>query len=1053
MSAFRNVLLKRAIDKEKQAQWISDIFQAGTMQELLSRATDHAVNLFQCSICVLWLIEDDCISLKSTSGINIKAIKNRKIPIGQSFSGRLVKAGKPKLISNVSDYFKTIPDNVEFYYCGSILSMPLKFNNIILGLLNLCRLHPMKHFSQEDLNKLEDYAAQISFAIRSQRLIDEQTAQLKKYQFMVESAHDAIFYKDMQGRYVIANDKTLEAFGLPREKVIGKSDYQLMPDTEEARRNIKYEQIVLKKGKAQEVTRRMTAADGTIRWFQVIKVPQFNDEGNVIGLVGIARDITDLKKTEEALRESEEKYRTLFEESLNVNILLNLNGKIVDVNKACANFMGIPKQQGIGKSVFDFISPEQKEFVKKLFEKEVAGEYTPAVVIDVMTRRGVRKLFLEEGAGRIYKEGKLTEILLSGSDVTELIKTQEELRESRERFKGLAELLPETVFEMDENDTLTFVNRNAFEVFGYTRDEFEKGINLVDLLIPEDRERVNRSIKKILSGKKLAPMQFTALKKNGETFPIQVYFSSPICDKGFHCIRGLIIDISERQKMEAKLKLLSTTVEQSVNIVAVADTNGIIQYVNRAFEEITGYKRQEIIGHKRDILEGCKIDENLHKEIWETIKSGNTWTGRLMSKKKSGSVYTEDTALFPVVGSDGKITNFTRIGRDITDRVKLENQLQQAQKMESIGRLAGGVAHDLNNIMTGIRGCAELARLELESYEIDTENIDDICKAVDGAASLISQLLAFSRKQMANPQVLNINNVIKEMEKMIPRVIREDIKFSTSLDPDILSVRMDPHQLQQIIMNLVVNAKDAMPDGGKLIIETKMADVDESFQKRYPFFVPGSYVMLIVSDTGTGMDEETISHIFEPFFTTKEKGKGTGLGLSTVYGIVKQAKGHILVYSEPGQGTAFKIYLPSIKEKAVLKEKDQRFRTHILGGKEFILVVEDEAIVSKLVWKILNKAGYQAFTASSGEQALDYFEKMGKNIDMLITDMVLPDIKGGDLALKLMQKNPSLKVLFMSGYSEDVIDSRELMGGKFEFISKPFNTREFLKKVRKVLDK
>lgn len=495
------------------------------------------------------------------------------------------------------------------------------------------------------------------------------------------------------------------------------------------------------------------------------------------------------------------------------------------------------------------------------------------------------------------------------------------------------------------------------------------------------------------------------------------------------------------------------TVEQSAGITVITDTTGCILYVNSMFTQITGYEPNEVIGKKPNIMKSGKHDSEFYTEIWKTVKSGKTWKGRITNKKKDGELFDEDAHIFPVINSNGKISHYAKLSFDATERVILENQLIQAQKMEAIGRLAGGIAHDFNNLLTGIQGYVELSRNVLSTGDPLYEYVEEISKAAQKASELVHQILAFSRKQMVSPKVICINDVVMDLERIIRRVIGENIDFTTILSRDIASIKMDPGQLGQIVMNLAVNARDAMTQGGSLTIETGMEYLGENFNKKYNFIKPGKYVLLAIKDTGVGMDEETLSHIFEPFFTTKEKCKGTGLGLSTVYGIVKQANGYIIVYSEPGLGTSFKLYFTPTEEKVkkpVLKSKSM---TDFRKGTENIFVVEDEDYIRKLLEKILRKAGYQVWLASRGSEAAMMFDNLKESVDLLITDMVLPDINGCELAMKLSNKHKELKILFMSGYAEEEI-AADLTGleSKGGFISKPFKPVEMLKKIGELLE-
>jgi nitrogen-specific signal transduction histidine kinase len=388
---------------------------------------------------------------------------------------------------------------------------------------------------------------------------------------------------------------------------------------------------------------------------------------------------------------------------------------------------------------------------------------------------------------------------------------------------------------------------------------------------------------------------------------------------------------------------------------------------------------------------------------------------------------------------------------DVTDRVNLEEQLRQSQKLEAIGRLAGGVAHDFNNLLTVVTGYAEILQNRLHADDPVSVEVEHIRKAGERAVSLTRQLLAFSRRQMLQPKVLDLNEVVSEMGNLLRRLIGEDIDLITVLEPKLGRVRADPGQIEQVIVNLSVNARDAMPRGGRLLIETSNVELDEAYARGRVDLVAGRHVVISVSDTGSGMDEATASQVFEPFFTTKRNGEGTGLGLSTVYGIVKQSGGDIWVYSEPDQGTTFKIYLPRLDDLEETGGRDRR-PTGPVGGSETVLLVEDEGEVRSLARKILEMNGYTVLEAENGDQALALAQRQERPIDLLVTDVVMPGINGRKLAERLTSLRGNIKVLLLSGYTDDALVREGMLDEALPFLEKPFTTLSLIRKVREVLD-
>jgi two-component system cell cycle sensor histidine kinase/response regulator CckA len=618
----------------------------------------------------------------------------------------------------------------------------------------------------------------------------------------------------------------------------------------------------------------------------------------------------------------------------------------------------------------------------------------------------------------------------------------------RAYLEQLVECAPEAITILDLEYRITRLNSEFTRIFGFGPTE-ALGQRIDSLIVPPDRSAETRWITDLLVKGQKVVLETKRQRKDGTLLDVFISTAPIMLDGKQVALCVLYRDISEQKRAEARYRSL---VQSAVYGIYRSSTEGRFFDVNPALITMLGYTSAEevlALDPKLDVF----VDPSEQARVMSEFQRGERLDNvEVRWKRKDGSAIT--------VRLSGRVANSPEetdqvveiIAEDITERRALENQFRQAQKMEAVGRLAGGVAHDFNNLLMVIGGYTEVLLEHTRKSNPLYPKIEAIHQATDRATTLTRQLLAFSRKQLLELKVVDLNIIVEDMERLLRPLIGENIELHTQLAPDLGRTRADAGQIEQVLMNLVVNSKDAMPNGGKLIIQSNNARMNhEDVRREYSYIQPGLYVVLSVTDTGEGMDKETQSRIFEPFFTTKEKGKGTGLGLSTVYGIIKQSGGYVLVESEPRLGTTFRIYLPRVEDAlepagAVGVSRSQT------GGSETVLLAEDEESVRQLVRETLEAKGYKVLEADNGEAALQIVSSHAGKIDMLITDVVMPGMSGRELSARLCASCPHTKVLYLSGYTEDAIVHEGVIDPDTAFLQKPFTLQMLSRKVREVLD-
>ena len=783
-----------------------------------------------------------------------------------------------------------------------------------------------------------------------------------------------------------------------------------------------------------------------------------NPQTGKLELHGVTRDITERKRVEQD-------YRTLF---LNMiegfalhEIVCDEKGEPVDyrflaVNPAFERLTGLKAADIVGKTSREVLPGLDRSWIETYGNVALTG--LPAFFTNFSAPLGRHY----EVAAFQPAPGQFACIF---SDVTERQLAENELLESRRQYATLVNNLPGMAyrFKNPPDWTLKFASPGSLELTGYAPEDLvdNKTIAYADLILPEFRKEVRAEWQRALREHRRYEGEYPIATRSGEVRWAWEQGEGIYDEKGQAvALEGFIADITARKQAEAERERLMRAIEQSGETIVITDTQGAILYVNPAFTQITGYAREEVLGQNPRILSSGKHDAAFYRQMWQTLEKGQTWEGQIINKRKDGSFYTEQAAISPVRDAAGHIVHFVAVKRDITRQLRdeaekeaLHTQLAHGQKLESIGRLAGGVSHDFNNMLQAILGYTEMALEQVPAGQPLHADLLEIQKTAQRSAALTRQLQTFARKEAGTPQVIDPNEAVGGLLSLLRRLIGEGIRLDWKPGPDIGAVKIDPGQFDQILTNLCINARDAVGPAGHIVIQTASATIARPNARRKDDLPNGTYVVLSVQDNGTGMEPDVIEHIFEPFFTTKPAGKGTGLGLATLYGIVKQNGGDVLVDSKPGKGSTFHIYLPRHEGKATAHAKPARSTEAPAGAMDkTILLVEDEETILRTTRRILETLGYQVLPANSAQEALRLFEKHKARIDLLVSDVIMPEINGPELTRRLLKINPKLRHLFISGYTANLL-AEQGFGNNLDFIQKPFSRKALADKVQEILAK
>ena len=782
------------------------------------------------------------------------------------------------------------------------------------------------------------------------------------------------------------------------------------------------------------------------------------------------RDISERKQAQTALAQNEKKFRQLVQHMPVGLVEHGPNTRVIYGNSMAAQLLGLLPEQLQGKAAtnpdWKFIHEDGRPMPLEDYPVNRALQAADGLVTGLILgicRPDLKHPVWVQCNAHVNQQpdGQIKGVVVTFVDLTERKRTEAELLESKHFLRSTIDALSQHIAILDEQGTIIEVNA-AWKRFarknGFMGSGCGVGLNYLQACnsgageFSKEGSAAADGIRAVMAGER----EIFTLEYPCHNPPAEQWFAMKITRfSGEGPLRVVVshTEITERKRSEASNLRLATAVEQAAETVVITDTTGTILYANPAFEKSSGYSRAEALGQNPRILNSGKQDSGFYSQMWAVLQRGEIWRGHFSNKRKDGKLYEEDATISPVRDATGKVVNYVAVKRDTTHEIELESQIRQAQKMEAIGQLAGGVAHDLNNILAVIQLQVGLLKTDDRLKGLQLEHAQDIEEASDRAAALTRQLLLFSRRQAMEKRDLNLNDLVVNIAKMLKRVIGEHIQIHISLAQQPLPIHADAGMIDQVLMNLTTNARDAMPHDGQLFIETSAVHLNEDQAAQLPSARPGTFACLTVRDTGCGMSPELLQRIFEPFFTTKDIGKGTGMGLATVFGIIERHHGWINVTSELGQGTTFRVFLPALNDFNEVGEIGEAKPT-IKGGQETILLVEDDPAVRLSTFKSLNRLGYRVLQATNGVDALAIWKVRQSEIKLVLTDVLMPGgVNGRDLAEKLLSDQPDLKIIYMSGYTADLVGGGFALTAGVNFLTKPFLFHQLAHIIRENLDR
>jgi len=764
--------------------------------------------------------------------------------------------------------------------------------------------------------------------------------------------------------------------------------------------------------------------------------------------------VTERTHSREALLKSENDLRSIFNNSPMAMVILDNSGEMLSFNHRFSILFGFGKNDIRSMTEWwEKLFPEQeyRNKVKKWWSESVVSsrndEKKVKARIWTMARKNGDTLTVE------FSLVPLTEMsVITLNDISIQKQAREALQVNEERFKDAQRLAHVGHWEFNLKTRQLICSEEIFNIFEMKPEQFKNSFRpFLKRIHPEDKKNVFKTYTNLLSNKTPRNISHRLLLPNGRIKFIQAIFRTKHDDHGTPvCTLGTVQDITARKEEETLRIRLQTAIEHTAESIVITDNNGRIQYVNPSFEKITGYSKQEAVGKNPRVLRSGRHNQEFYRKMWKTLCQGKVWKGHFINRKKDGSFYEEEATISPIFNSDGKITAFVAVKRDVTEQLSLEKQLRQTQKMEAIGTLAGGIAHDFNNILAAILGYAEMAREDCLPDSTIADDLDKILTAGHRARDLVQQILAFSRQTDTERILFSPEAIVKESIKILRPSIPTTIEIHQNIEPDIGSIHADPTQFNQILMNLCTNAYHVMEkDGGKLTISLKRTTLEAKGPYHGSEIKSEQFIQLTVQDTGPGIPRELKEKIFEPYFTTKKVGQGTGMGLAIVHGIVRSLKGMIEMESPTEGGAAFHVYLPVFQEKAVSATP---IANKSLAGHEKILLVDDEEMLVNMGKDMLERLGYSVTVKRDGKQALEEFRKHPDQYDIIITDQTMPGMTGVNLSQEILTIRPDMPVILCSGYSSIISEDKAAAIGIRKYIMKPVTRKTIARIIREILD-